>query len=722
MKFQPYRTVHYENKIPENERLTPEVQGVNAFGPFSAYNAGSRNNMFAHQSNQHLVVSGMSLPSWTTGYESALAETSFMIKVPRDGVLREIIPLYSGFQNSDGAISKSPETLLIFEATGLPGDFFCVQLYAASTRHKKFGFIYAQTPECKAMSIGKEFKAGTILAHSPGVIDGQYTSGIGHANMVCLTDAGSSEDAIIMLDEFLYKHTYYTHQTVRGEYGSGCILLNLHGDENTYRGIPDIGQEVGKDGILMAIRTLDYPGLAPVLYSKKALREVNEITDKVYRVKPGSVVVDVRVHCSARTTAVNELVEGQLLYYNRAETQFHQRVANWYRSARQRYTAGIKMDPDLIGYVKTAIQLTSANTRSRVQHAYKGIATDTYVVEVTTAAIDVPWIGSKWTGYHGNKGVTCEIRKREEMYRDELGNVADMVMCTTSTFNRNIAGSPLEHYISTSGRDARTRMCAMLGITQGISQRSARQLLLKKPEELVQQAARYIWDYWQHTSPRFIDKYMSGELEFDPVEIVSFYIENPIGYDASSLNYTDTRVVQRLSEDPRLAAHIGHLTYKNMVTGEMEVTENKIMIADAAVMVLEKVGDQNSATGSTVVGPTGSASRGGMDVDVVPASGARAIGEDEGRAVTANTPKMIYNDNGQLTEIIHDGEILGKLFRINAVHALQLEAVRTILTAEYPTAIPKIIPDELYASCRSHPSNLLESILLMGGFRIGRNQ
>ena len=721
MKFQQYRNVIYDpNRIPKNERTTPAVLGANAFSPFSWNNTGSRNNMFSHQFNQHLVVEGMSLPTWSHGYEESLAETSFMIKVPQDGILREIITLYSDFQNSSGEMIKSPETLLIFESTGVPGSFFSVVLHTTSARHKKFGFTYVQTAECKSMAIGKEFRKGTVLAHSPGVIDGLYTSGIGDVNVVCLTDAGGSEDAIVMLDEFLLKHTYHTHQTVRGEYGADSVLLNLYGDENNYRGIPDIGQEVGADGILMAIRTLDYPGLAPVLYSKAALRQINEITDKIFRVQPGSVVVDVRVHCSSRTSATNDTIEGQFLHYNRAEMQFHQRIANWYRASRQRYPNGLKLCPDLLKYTELAIIYTSPQTRGRVQHNYKGVATDIYAFEIVTACKGVPWIGSKWTGFHGDKGVTCEIRKRADMYTDELGNVADMVMCTTSTFNRNIPGRLLEHYISTAARDARSRMCQMLGITQGITQRAARQILLKKPEEVVQEAARYIWDFLQITSPRFVDKYMSGEIEFDPLEVVSFYIEHPFGYDGSVLNYADSTQVERLEADPRLRAHNGKLRYRNMVTGEMETTVNNIMIAHAAIMVLEKVGDQNAATSSTAVGPTGSASKNNSDVDVVPATGARAIGEDEGRAVTANTPKMRYNEKGQLAGIIHDGEILGKLFRVHAVYPLQLEAVRTILTADYPSAIPKIISDASYEKFRSHPSNLLESILLMGGFKIGR--
>ena len=711
------RIVSYKKPDP-NKTINSTLAGCAAALPFSNTVSGSRVAMAVGMRNQTRPTAKQELPPWITGFETQLAEASFMIRSPDDGIVRAIIPLYYGLNESGK--TTVPETLYILQSTKDPNYYFCIVKEEQRIAHKKFGYPYVTTEKGRNTQVNHHVKEGDIFATSPSIIDGMY-AGTSNARIALLSDPDTAEDAIKISDHFLDTHNYLAYTKITAHVGKDHVLCNLYGDDVNFKCYPDVGQKVNDDGLVLAIRPLKYQELSPALYSYKSLRRADEMIDKIYKVMPNSWVSDVRViHNMRNHNAHNNHVEKQLLAYSQSLRQYNQAIYNWYQSVIKNGNK-VELDNRLSGYVYRAYSMVNDSRGNNVQFNYKGKPVDTYCIEITVCTQVYPGKGSKWSGNYGDKGICCHKVPVNDMYRNDRGEVADLVSCSISTANRANPGRLHEMVMSTSAYEGRLNMIKLLGIQDGLSKRAAMSEIRKLPESLVIEASRYIWDFWTITSPLYIDMIESGQATFEPYDVVAHYASlQYFNYDASIENYVDFVVAESmLMRDPRFKPYESYLTY--MDNGEIKQTKFKFTIWHYSVIALEKLGVfENAASGSSTLNATGAPARPMHNQYHITAGAAKVYGEDEMRSVAGNTGYPVYDAQGRYAGVRKDGSVARDMYEYNANPAIHRLVVERILRAPYPTNVEALVSDDELRACKSYCHNMLDTLLLSGGFKLER--
>jgi hypothetical protein len=177
------------------------------------------------------------------------------------------------------------------------------------------------------LSPGLFIKKDTLFARSPAKLAGDLYSTSVTCNVLAIGDPATIEDGFCVSDEFCERAGLLEIKTVHHSCGKNRYLLNVHGTKEHFKGIPDIGDVVGPDGILLAFR--DYNPLIDALgMSDEALTLIDHNHDTKVHVDPGYIIYDVTVDSGiGETTAkplsppsmlahANKYIHGQSTYYS----------------------------------------------------------------------------------------------------------------------------------------------------------------------------------------------------------------------------------------------------------------------------------------------------------------------------------------------------------------------------------------------------------------------
>jgi hypothetical protein len=240
----------------------------------------------------------------------------------------------------------------------------------------------------------------------------------------------------------------------------------------------------------------------------------------------------------------------------------------------------------------------------RLNLQYRKTPLDVYRVEFTIEYTITPTRGFKATGCHGNKGVFCQIERRENMPVDAEGNSADIVMDPLSTINRMNPGTAYEQYLGSAARDVSKRVRALLEPLVNLTQRSlgaqspseVMRHLQTLPSEKVDQAYDYLLGFYQIVSPR-MHHFYSQEItpserlvHLSEVIVHGAYIYYPIGNEVEPLE-----VIGQIQA--KYPPCYGPVSYVGN-SGHRVTTERPVRIGPVYFMLLEKIADDWSSVSS----------------------------------------------------------------------------------------------------------------------------
>ena len=429
-------------KNKRNKLLDRRLFGLSALNQFSSHNSASRSVMYLSQLSQALALSKPQNRILLSGLESEANKSSLSKKLPAGAKILDIIEYFGPYENNiDSAIYTD---ILYYNSDKNEVDSVHVELW--DKMDKKYGFEHTHTSSMEELREGDVTHEEIELTKTNSNIDDMYAYGTNLA-LMSVADAGVAEDAIIISESAAKKLEFYTYETTRFSVGEKSVPMNTHGNLDNYKIIPDVGEDVGDSGILLATRTME-PDLFGILFSNKDMMNPDPTFDRVYgTVHSDGVVVDIDVIHTPKNLKypMYEKTYNQIDDYAKSQSGHRERIierSNYWISQYRGSKAGNTLHPLLINAMRIESPLTT--------NLYKRDEMHEYTVEITVRYKNTPTLKHKLTTIHGSKGIVSGVRPDNEMPIDKNGIRSEILMNPNSSIHRMNLGGKYEGEFSTA--------------------------------------------------------------------------------------------------------------------------------------------------------------------------------------------------------------------------------------------------------------------------------
>lgn len=727
-------------KQREKNELDRRVLSISGLSPWVASTASARLQMFSGSHiTQRLVVKGATERGWQTGMEQEFGKYTFSKKAPGNIIILNVVKLYPE-RIDNTAIKENPLTTVVYEDMDTK-EIGIINLPKYCSFHQYFGFEYRPGAAASKIYQGAELRSGDIILDSPAVMPGGgYAYGV-ESEMVYASIPGVAEDGIIANSEELKKFSYKIFERRHIEFGSKKIPLNLYGDENNYKIMPDIGERVhdgsrGMTSVLMGLRNNNKETAIMDQHIYSLMKLDAAYDTKLYCSRPGGIVRDIRVHhdpYSVTPTTPFGMV-AQAEKYNAARRRYYGELLKIYRSLKARHGVNIY---DLLTYefqrlLVEAMGVIENNENTKIQKLYRRAPMDDWRIEFVIEHEIIPDIGAKMTDCHGGKGVIVDIKPPSEMPTDQDGNVAAFAMDANSTVNRSnygrmyeqfgnacsreltkelierlmqspavdlAAGMPKQHYLTPRHRT--NAVWDWMKQDRGLKQKL--ELIERNSPELFNAAWDRLMRFYYIINEKMYNWFASGQYrESRAYHLDSIFKFMIVKYAPPDLEEVWPDMMQKLADE--FMPTMGPITYIGS-TGRRVTTVNPILIGSVYMMQLEKNGDDWAAAPSAKTQCYGVLAQvTNQDKYALPwrMQPIRAYGESEVRLGES------YGEEGTMAEI-HD--------RNNNQDAHK-EALLSIYNTKTPTNISMLVDRRKVPLGGSKPLQLFNHILECGGSRL----
>jgi hypothetical protein len=606
-----YRVIKPSLVVP-NEHF-PQGESVMAINMANAAISASRKQMYGNNLGQIVVVCGMTERIIQTGMDTLLSDTTFSQRMPAKGQIVGYFHRYERKIGENAFKTSPPQSVAIFRSfdDSVDYEYGLVSLSDYSAYHPYLGFSYVDKPGITQLRIGHTIEKDTVFRDSPGVLnDPEDTSGDHdyaftvtiNVAMMGLRDV--AEDGIVIARGALKKFGFETFERHVVEFGQHMVPLNLYGDPNDptdYKICPDIGEKIGKDGCLMALRTWR-PDLAIAELSVNALRRIDYMFDK--KVMADGEVIDIKVHHDRNTGLVGTpaAMETQPLKYDEGRREFLGKIYRWWTDIVKDLGRDPILQPQLHNLIIEAISVVNPNQdNNTVVKVHKKTRIDDYRMEFTIRHRIVPNMGNKFTDLFGGKGVVVSIWEDEDMPVDADGNRAEMIFDQAAVNNRMIPGRLYEHIINGSARDVYRKIVRALGIQDLRRPAQIRQDLMRiqaEQPELLSKAWEYLLGFYEITVPKQAAIFRNCDFGASPLQHLSYIMSK--GHTVLYMRSDHPLMLKNMVSDiERLYPSTFGPVYYRGASGNHVWTEEPVRIAPLSIIMLEKIADTGSAVSST---------------------------------------------------------------------------------------------------------------------------
>lgn len=660
--------------------LDPRLLQVHSLQPFVRGISASRADMFASEIGQAPPLKGAEIRRIQTGMERKFGKYTHMVKIPEDSTVIKVIHK----RTPKGCLGQTVITSTTVVFRRIDGIYDRVIIPVHSQNHQQFGFDFVRTEVGKNIRKGDYVAKDTILAKSPSLDDnGNYKYGI-NANIAYMSIPEVILDGAVLSESFAKKSQFRGYTKFTLSFGENIIPLNINGDENEYKVVPDVGDLVNPNGLLFATRELR-EGLASMQMNRNSLRVVEETDTKTYINKTGARVIDIDIiHNRTNKTTVPSGMDDQCKRYWSCTKDYYRDLLDTYSSIRAE--CGLNADnlisPALHRDLVRAVAMTfepGKGTGSQVNFANDDAMLNEWTLHVTVGYDLTPTACFKQAGDAGNKSVTVTVWKDEWMPIDTDGNRADIIMDGVALVNRLITSPGIEQYINASMVATHRRLVQMVENGQR------------------QEAIDYLYRAYEIISPKMYEKVklVDPNRHLDKVLKGGIYLWCPTD---SPVHYPD--VIEQLEKE--YPPCFDKVKYR-AGTGQWCETDKPVLIGSIYLIFLEKIGDDYSAVSSPVLQPQGipgKLTRADKHASPGRPQAIRGIGETENRIVSANTDEEVASD---------------MLSTSNSPITHKRQAV-AYLTAPKPTNIQDVLQHDKYPRSGNRITDHVANSLLAGGF------
>lgn len=281
-------------------------------------------------------------------------------------------------------------------------------------------------------------------------------------NVVYMVSAQDLEDGIIVMNGADNKMDAYRATTqVIALNPDNEVLINWYGDDETYQGIPQVGEKT-KKGILAVVRRVDN---AKAPYALKSKRLKNIERGDVRRYGAGRVI-DIDILYNKELKDINDSgVNKQLKEMFAAQQKYYKDLYKYMigivdRAYDEGYTYSDEFTiicEDAHKFVDSSVCFSDTN-----ENIYGNMQIIVRLMDEEKLSV-----GSKLVGRYGDKGVISAIYPPEKSWHMEDGTPIDLVVATLGIVGRLNQAQLNEHSINELGHTA----VNMMKMTNNVDQK-----------------------------------------------------------------------------------------------------------------------------------------------------------------------------------------------------------------------------------------------------------
>lgn len=614
--------------------------------------------------SQAIVLDNAQLMPISTGMDMNYADYLFDIRIKgEEGQAVRILNILKKYSRMGGenSISHNPELYVIYEnlETGVV-DVSIVPTYHFN--HVTFGFRYIFTRELENLKPNDIVPTGTLLATTPSYDIENQSYGTG---MNVLTAFGSFpevvEDGIAISESLSERMSARRFGTLTINYGADDYLLNIYGDENNYQPFPEIGQRIRDDGLVFACRKLDI-GLAPVQMTPRALQEVDYTFDRLYYGLANAIIEDITVehsHDPSKYYIPTGMKTFPSKYFTNHD-KFYRDLEKLYYGLKAKKKSTLVLSPELHHLIVTGMRQDHNKLKRANRVTYRKEELKEYRITITYSIRNNAEMGSKLSSTSADKGVVVKIIPDDKMPKTKDGRVVEMLLASGSSTHRMNPGRNFEHECNASLYQERNNVRKYL------------------QEKGLAYTWDYLMDYYSVLSPAYHEIISQGiTRKEDKAQHVDEFIRGQLQvYMPYGSVKTGTEHSLKINEMFPVKFDTIYL-YDEYLGNHVE-SISPFMVADMYIIRLEKIGENWASTSIPRRQHHGVISKLSSDTKTALPYRDQAIrfGETEHRSfLAACNPAVISS----MLIMANNSEMCN-------------DAVRTILTADKPTAIRELVP------------------------------
>ena len=685
------RNQYETTRVPFAEEQPTDIDirllGLTGLNPYARHNSSPRAAMFTKHIGQMLTISNPEIRRIQSGIDREFGRYTHSVKFNNNSTVLRVIPQYPAALKTSN-IRYNPLTTVIYEDADSDIQEVCVkQIPGYHTLHQQFGFNYKKNKRFSDyIREGSNIAAGTIVANSPNVDDdGNYRFGV-NAKVAYTSQVGGIEDGIVVSESFLEKLKINIYEDRVIQFGTKQLPLNMYGNEDFFKIIPDVGERIREDGVLAVLRDFDID-LAPADLSVEAMQEPNTFDEYIYG-HPNAEIVNIRItHNPSKDDIMLTNMDEQLQKYLNAQTRYYNEIVKEYNRLRRETNGRVRISNELHRLVADAMAMT--DEKNRLKYNDKNNKLDCWALTITFRYQLKADIGYKLTDLSGGKGVICGVKPDHEMLMDADGNRADIEMDADSVAKRMNLAKLYEQYVNASGSATQKTIAKMIEKDSS-----------PKGYEI---AFEYALGFYKLTSPFTYE--MVGRAGLDPKDHVDelirdgFYLSVP---PDNPINHID--MVRLLQE--HYPACYGPCTYVGQ-TGKTITTKNPILIGEVYFILLDKIAVDFSSVSSAKLqhyGLPAKPNKRNKYSGPTRVSPTRTAGESEVR--------LFVNVAG--------GAAAADLLDRSTNPLVHQQIVKGILESEHPANVDNYVDRGVYRVGNGTVLNLTRHILACGGVEFKR--
>lgn len=425
-------------KAKQRIKSPEHMLGSGLLQPSTSTNSGSRKLMAYTQRTHALCMIHSEKEIVGTGFENRFGDESSSIeKVETDC---QVIAKISKF-------SKAPEHhywLILQDLTS--NRLFIKERKAYKNTTESYGWLNNNN-KMDSYRVGSMIPEGTIIKKSIAYDDfNNRKDGVNLRTGYWALD-GNMEDSVLISDVASDKMVVTLIKPVQIPMNENDIPLNLYGNDDFYKIIPDVGQDIDHNhGILIGLRK-EKKEESLFMQSIERLKKPLMSDDKY--ITHGKVI-DIDIYCNNPEGLDSPYCEQLKYYYEES-----MRVAKEFIAVLTPYVAsGFKLDYQLEKQFALSKRIVNKD-KFIDKKLFSNIILKIYVLEELKLNV-----GDKVSNRYGGKGVISAIVPQHMMPQDEVtGEYLDMILNSSTMYNRENPGQLFE----TSLNHISAEICRFIG-------------------------------------------------------------------------------------------------------------------------------------------------------------------------------------------------------------------------------------------------------------------
>jgi len=410
-------------KAEKRLQTKEQILGKGLNMPFNVLNSGSRKIMFSTQMDHRVDLFNPEVPLTGTGYENRFGEytSSFIRSNGKYLVLAKI----EKFAHLPG----HHYYLIVKKMNTDEYDIIERKMYEYVT--ETYGYLYS-TEYLDKLKIGSVIEERDVIRKSRSY--DEYNNRMDGVNLITtyLSNEDTKEDGIIVSKSAAEKLACPLIKSIPIMINDNDIPLNIYGDDNTYKIMPDIGEHT-THGILCATRR---EKTEESLFSQ-SLQQLRTllVPDDKYLAK--GQVVDIDIYCNNPDMLKESYYHRQLKYYYDNNMRFMREIVDTIKPIIE----------DKVNKCSYALQKMYYDCKKIVIDGKKFIKDKPFsniILNIFVLEKSVLDVGDKISNRYGGKGVVSKVRPDELMPLLDTGERVEVIFNSATCINRENMGQLFE--------------------------------------------------------------------------------------------------------------------------------------------------------------------------------------------------------------------------------------------------------------------------------------